>query len=64
MSTARNPLNCPLLARRWAACVDFGSVVSAWTPAMFEESAAARREGRQPDMANVRAIESKREASQ
>ena len=42
-------------AARWSQCVDFGSPMSAWTPAMHDEYTKALEEGRQPSMSNVRA---------
>lgn len=41
-------------AQRWQRCVDFASPMTAWTDAMFAEWEAAKREKRQPSMANVR----------
>ncbi|NIJ81203.1 hypothetical protein FHT10_002360 [Xanthomonas arboricola] len=41
-------------ARRWGACVDFGSPMSAWSTAMFAEWNAAKAENRRPLMSNVR----------
>lgn len=41
-------------ALRWGACVDFSSVMSAWSREMLDEAIKARAEGRAPSMANVK----------
>ena len=41
------------IARRWDACVDFGSLMSTWSPAMWAEYRKAQEEHRAPNMKNT-----------
>lgn len=42
------------LAKRWDKVVDFGSPMSAWSSAMFEEYDRAKKENRLPRMVNCK----------